>query len=402
MMSKLKEFFFTSFISMVIFGFSAWMVQAQPKPPIKIGSTLALTGPLSATGIVHKIVGEIAIEEINRKGGLLGRKIECVLKDDQSKADVARTLYEQLITSDKVDLLMGPYATGAILSAMGVAQRYDKILIHHTFGIPNQAKYDKQFSTWSLGPHPDKTVPVTVFDALATVQNPPKTIAIVTSKFPSIYFMSVGAREVAKAKNLKEVLYLEWDFGNKDFGTIAARVKDAKPDMVWIGDIGTEGIQLLEAMRKIDYSPRIHTHIYPTPGLMAQSPEADGAIAISLFQEHPPFTANFGAADFVRIYHEKAQAAGLPYPLVDVQAATSYSAWQVLEAAVKATKSFDDATLAKWLKTNKVDTVSGKLRWDGEFNYGDDLMKIAQVQNRRWVMVYPKNLAAPGVKLQVK
>ena len=387
---------------MVIFGFSAWMVQAQPKPPIKIGSTLALTGPLSATGIVHKIVGEIAIEEINRKGGLLGRKIEWVLKDDQSKADVARTLYEQLITSDKVDLLMGPYATGAILSAMGVAQRYDKILIHHTFGIPNQAKYDKQFSTWSLGPHPDKTVPVTVFDALATVQNPPKTIAIVTSKFPSIYFMSVGAREVAKAKNLKEVLYLEWDFGNKDFGTIAARVKDAKPDMVWIGDIGTEGIQLLEAMRKIDYSPRIHTHIYPTPGLMAQSPEADGAIAISLFQEHPPFTANFGAADLVRIYHEKAQAAGLPYPLVDVQAATSYSAWQVLEAAVKATKSFDDATLAKWLKTNKVDTVSGKLRWDGEFNYGDDLMKIAQVQNRRWVMVYPKNLAAPGVKLQVK
>jgi len=387
---------------MVIFSFSTWMVQAQPKPPIKIGSTLALTGPLSATGIVHKIVGEIAIEEINRKGGLLGRKIEWVLKDDQSKADVARTLYEQLITSDKVDLLMGPYATGAILSAMGVAQRYDKILIHHTFGIPNQAKYDKQFSTWSLGPHPDKTVPVTVFDALATVQNPPKTIAIVTSKFPSIYFMSVGAREVAKAKNLKEVLYLEWDFGNKDFGTIAARVKDAKPDMVWIGDIGTEGIQLLEAMRKIDYSPRIHTHIYPTPGLMAQSPEADGAIAISLFQEHPPFTANFGAADFVRIYHEKAQAAGLPYPLVDVQAATSYSAWQVLEAAVKATKSFDDATLAKWLKTNKVDTVSGKLRWDGEFNYGDDLMKIAQVQNRRWVMVYPKNLAAPGVKLQVK
>lgn len=378
------------------------MAQAQQKPPIKIGSTLALTGPLSATGIVHKIVGEIAIEEINRKGGLLGRKIEWVLKDDQSKADVARTLYEQLITSDKVDLLMGPYATGAILSAMGVAQRYDKILIHHTFGIPNQAKYDKQFSTWSLGPHPDKTVPVTVFDALATVQNPPKTIAIVTSKFPSIYFMSVGAREVAKAKNLKEVLYLEWDFGNKDFGTIAARVKDAKPDMVWIGDIGTEGIQLLEAMRKIDYSPRIHTHIYPTPGLMAQSPEADGAIAISLFQEHPPFTANFGAADFVRIYHERAQAAGLPYPLVDVQAATSYSAWQVLEAAVKATKSFDDATLAKWLKSNKVDTVSGKLRWDGEFNYGDDLMRIAQVQNRRWVMVYPKNFAAPGVKLQVK
>jgi branched-chain amino acid transport system substrate-binding protein len=378
-------------------------VQAQQtKAPIKIGSTLALTGPLAATGIVHKIVGEIAIEDINSRGGLLGRKVEWILKDDQSKPDVARTLYEQLITSDKVDMLMGPYATGAILSAMGVAQRYDKVLIHHTFGIPNQAKYDKQFPTWALGPRPEKTSPSIVFDAVATLPNPPKTIAIVTSKFPSIYFMSVGAREVAKTKGLKEILYLEWDFGNKDFGTIAARVKDAKPDMVWIGDIGAEGVQLLEAMKKIDYSPRIHTHIYPSPGLMAQSPEADGAIAISLFQEHPPFTANKGAAEFVRKFHEKAQAAGLPYPLVEVQAATSYSAWQTLEAAVIATKSFDDATIAKWLKANKVDTVSGKLRWDGENNYGDDLMRVAQLQNRKWVMVYPKNVAAPGVKIEVK
>ena len=130
-------------LSTIGFGFSA--IAADAKAPVKIGSTLALTGPLAATGIVHKIVGEIAIEDINSRGGLLGRKIEWILKDDQSKPDVARTLYEQLLTSDKVDLLMGPYATGAILSAMGVAQRYDKVLIHHTFGIPNQGKYDKQF-----------------------------------------------------------------------------------------------------------------------------------------------------------------------------------------------------------------------------------------------------------------
>ena len=402
MIKMKRNFIKTSFALALVSSLAlSFGVQAQ-KGPLKIGSTLALTGPLAATGIVHKIVGEIAIEDINSRGGLLGRKIEWVLKDDQSKPDVARTLYEQLITSDKVDLLMGPYATGAILSAMGVAQRYDKVLIHHTFGIPSQAKYDKQFPTWALGPHPEKTSPGIVFDAVATVPNPPKTIAIVTSKFPSIYFMSVGAREVAKTKGLKEVLYLEWDFGNKDFGTIAARVKDAKPDMVWIGDIGAEGVQLLEAMKKIDYSPRIHTHIYPSPGLMSQSPEADGAIAISLFQEHPPFTANKGAAEFVRKFHEKAQAAGLPYPLVDVQAATSYSAWQVLEAAINATKSFDDATIAKWIKANKVDTVSGKLRWDGEFNYGDDLMRVSQLQNRKWVMVYPKSVAAPGVKLEVK
>jgi branched-chain amino acid transport system substrate-binding protein len=116
--------------------------QAQSNPPIRIGSTLALTGPLSSTGIVHKLAGEIAVEDINKRGGLLGRRVEWVLKDDQSKPDVARTLYEQLLNSDKVDLLMGPYATGAILSAFVVAERYNKVLIHHTFGIPNQAKYE--------------------------------------------------------------------------------------------------------------------------------------------------------------------------------------------------------------------------------------------------------------------
>jgi len=141
---------------------------AQPaQAPIRIGSTLALTGPLAATSLVHKVVGEIYVEQLNQRGGLLGRKVEWIVKDDQSKPDLARTLYEQLITSDKVDLLMGPYATGAILSAMGVAQRYNKVLVHHTFGIPSMAKYDMQFPAWSLGPDPATTVPNTVFDALA-------------------------------------------------------------------------------------------------------------------------------------------------------------------------------------------------------------------------------------------
>ena len=116
---------------------------------------------------MHKIVGEIYVEQLNKRGGLLGRPVEWIVKDDQSKPDLARTLYEQLVTADKVDLLMGPYATGAILSAMGVAQRYNKVLVHHTFGIPSLAKYDMQFPAWSLGSDPANTVPNTLFDALA-------------------------------------------------------------------------------------------------------------------------------------------------------------------------------------------------------------------------------------------
>ena len=206
--------------------------QAPSAVPVRVGSTLALTGPLATTALTHKLVGEIYVEQLNARGGLLGRKVEWLLKDDQSKPELARTLYEQLITSDKVDLLMGPYATGAILSAMGVAQRYNKVLVHHTLGIPSLAKYELQFPAWSLGSDPATTVPNTVFDALAAGPKPPKTVAVVTSKFPSIQFMTAGAREVMKKRGLNEVLFLEWDFGNRDFGPIANRIKDAKADFV--------------------------------------------------------------------------------------------------------------------------------------------------------------------------
>src|SRR3954463_5036230 len=149
---------------------------------VRIGSTLALTGPLASTGLVHKVVGDIYVEQLNKRGGLLGRQVEWVVKDDQSKPDLARTLYEQLVTADKVDRLMGPYATGAILSAMGVAQRYNKVLVHHTLGVPSLSKYEFAFPAWSLGSDPAVTVPNTLFDMLAASRKPPKTIAIVTSK----------------------------------------------------------------------------------------------------------------------------------------------------------------------------------------------------------------------------
>src|SRR5688572_4793652 len=142
--------------------------------PIRIGSTLALTGPLGPTALLHKIAGDVYVEEWNRSSGLLGRPVEWIVLDDQSKPEVTRSLYEKLITVDKVDLLMGPYATGAILAAMGVAQRYQKVFPHHSFGMPHLAKYEMHFPTAAFGPQPNVTVPTTVFNALAATSNPPR------------------------------------------------------------------------------------------------------------------------------------------------------------------------------------------------------------------------------------
>ncbi len=367
--------------------------------PIRIGSTLALTGPLSATAQVHKLVGDIYMEQLNARGGLLGRKVEWVVKDDQSKPDLARTLYEQLITADKVDLLMGPYATGAILSAMGVAQRYSKVLVHHTLGVPSLAKYDMQFPAWSLGSDPGVTVNNTLFEALANGPKPPKTVAVVTSKFPSIHFMSMGARETIKKRGLQEVLFLEWEFGNRDFGPIASRVKDAKPDFVYVGAIGLDGNLLLDAMKKIDYVPPQHFYMYPAPGPLVASPEAKNALSVTIFEDHAPFNTRPRAAEFIAAYRDRATKANFPDTSVEVQAAASYTAWQILEAAVTATKSLDDKVLADWLKKNRVETIQGSLRFDGASNYGDDLMRIKQIQNGKWVVVWPREFAAPGARM---
>jgi ABC-type branched-subunit amino acid transport system substrate-binding protein len=384
---------------LLVVAFAGTVVAAPSGPPIRIGGTLALTGPLAPTALLHKIAGEIYVEELNRSNGLLGRPVEWVLLDDQSKPDVTRSLYEKLITVDKVDLLMGPYATSGILAAMGVAQRYQKVFVHHSFGMPHLAKYEMHFPTAAFGIEPNVTLPTTVYNALAATANPPKTVAIVTSKFPSAQFQSAGARDVADKRGLKVVLYLEYEFGNRDWGALAARVKDAKPDFLWIGSLGLDSNQLMEAMKKLDYTPPRHFHLFPAPGPLALAPEGKLALSSTVFEEHPPFTSNPGAAKLIPLYRERATKANVPYPYLDTQAAGSFAAWQVLEAAVTATKSLDDKALGQWLRTNRVDTVIGKLRFDGPNNYGDDLFKVKQVHEGKWVVVWPRDFAAPGARL---
>jgi branched-chain amino acid transport system substrate-binding protein len=380
-----------------------WPAYAQQ--PVRVGSTLALTGPLASAGNIQKVAIETFIDDVNGRGGLLGRRIEWVLKDDQSRPDLARTLYEQLATVDKVDLLMGPYGTASILSAMGVAQRYNKILIHNSFGTPRLARYDMQFSASGGAGDPENVWPNLVYDAVASAPKPPKTVAIVTTKFPSAHFIALGAREVAKKRGLQEVLYLEWEFGNRDFGAIASRIKDAQPDFVFAGALGLDSVLLLDAMKKIDYQPPMHFYTFPAPGPMLKLAEAKNALALTTFEEHPPFTNDATAARYVQGFRTRAAKAALPSTAPDLLGSIAYASWQVLEAAVNGAKSFDDKSLAAWLRKNDVDTIMGRLSWQGtpdgppNFVMGKDIYKVKQLQDGKWLVVWPKEFAAPGAKL---
>jgi len=373
---------------------------AQPSgSPIRIGGTLALTGPLAAQTIAHKLVGELFVEQLNKKGGLLGRPVEFILLDDQAKPELARTLYERLLTVDKVDLIIGAFGSAANLGVFGVAQRYGKIVICNSMAIPKLSSYPLHFPVQGLSGSPEIDLPNKLFDALATTASPPKRIGVLGSKFPSIQYISEGVRDVAIKRGLQVPLYLEYEFGTREYGPIAARVKDADPDFLWVGGLGVEGIGLIEAMKRIGYSPKGHVYLFPAAGAFVKVPEANNAFSFSAFEQHPPLTDRPGIAEFVQLYNERAAAAGLPYVKVEHQAAIAYAIWQVLKAGVEGAGSLDDKAIAQWLKTNTVPSILGTQRFNTPNNYGDDLNNLVQLQNGSWVTVYPANLAAPGAKL---
>ncbi|HSW04488.1 amino acid ABC transporter substrate-binding protein [Aquabacterium sp.] len=370
---------------------AGWPAFAQPAAgaPLRVGGTLPLTGPLASVGMIHKIAGDVFVDAINKRGGLLGRKLEWVLLDDQSQPANARTLYERLITAEKVDLLMGPYGTSAIIAAMGVAQRFNKLFIQSSLGDPSLAPYEMQFPALPLGPDPRMADTEIVLAAYASLPSPPKTIAFITSKFPSALDLAKGGQEVAGKQGLKTVLSLEYEFGTREFGGIAARIKDANPDLLWSGAIGMEAVQLLDAMKRLDYLPKRHFYLFPAPGPTAAHPNANGLTSLTWFEDHEPFRHNTGAAEFIEAYTQRATAAGLSYTRADYQAAAEFAAWQMLEAAAIGAGRIDDKAMGAWLKANLVKTVLGSRSFEGKFNSGLADTKLKQVQDGKWVTVWP-------------
>lgn len=373
--------------------------QAPSGTPIRVGQTLSLTGAFAQTGLIHQIVSEVFVAQTNAKGGWLGRPVEYVLLDDQSKPDVARSLYERLLGVEKVDFILGPYGTAAILAAMGVAQRYHKLFIQNTMGTPDLATYEWHFSANVLGAKPDVTNPAIIMDAFDSTPHPPKSVAMLTLKFPSTQFFAGGARQVFPQRGMKVALDLDYDQGTRDFGPIADRVKSAGADFLWMACLGLDGNLLLEAMSKIDYRPPRHFYLFPSPSIV-KAPGAENALGVTNFDDSPPYTDDPVGGAFARDFDARAQAAGLPYPRVDSQAGNEYAGWQILAAAIEGTKSLDDAKLAAWLEHNQVQTVIGKRGFTGAHHTAErDMTELKQVQNGAWATVWPAADAAPGHKL---
>src|SRR5215470_13062592 len=272
--------------------------------PIVVGSTLSLSGAFAATGQIHKIAGEEFVDRLNKAGGLLGRKVQWVVRDDESDQAKVATLYEQLISQDKVDLIMGPYATPNILSAMGVAERHGYVLPQHTAVLAPLMKYPCQFPGWSFGSTPNEFVPGQLFDAMASLPKPPKKIAILTNQNGSTDFVSYGAGDnkkgfvsIAKERGLEVVAEIKYPPGaTANWAPMATQVRDAKPDLVINSGLGIDPVNLLQAMAALSYSPPLMFSLFPSPGpLLKLGPTADRILAVTIFEPNQAILDKLGS-----------------------------------------------------------------------------------------------------------
>lgn len=380
--------------------------EAPSGDPIRIGGTLALTGFLSATGQIHEAVGNVFVDRINEQGGLLGRPVEWVLLDDESAPDLAAAAYERLITEDEVDLVIGPYGTGNITAAMAVAERYGYVFPHHTASLTYAYTYECHFSSWSTGLHPNITNPNLVYDAIESSGNSPETIGFVINEFPGTMFIAYGqegtdeggAVAEAEKRGWDVVLDLTFPTATTDWAPIAAQIRDADPDFLYIGGLGVNASNIITAMEAIDYSPAGIFTQWPAPGPLLGTEGADGIMSVTIFEEHPPFTDNPEAVEVAGLINDALAAADIPYTKVETQAAASWTAWEYLQQAAEGAGSLDQQEMCDWLLENGADTLfHGEIEfYPEEQNYYVDLSKIKQIQDGDWFVVYPEEFAAPG------
>lgn len=381
--------------------------------PIVIGSTLALTGFLSPTAAIHKVAGDLFVEQLNANGGLLGRPVEWRVLDDESVADQAAALYERLITEDEVDLILGPYGTGAITAGMAVAERYGYVYPQHTGSLTYAFDYECQFPAWPTGRYPNITNPNLVYDSLESSGNTPETIGFVINQFPGTVFVAYGypdsgdpddvpgAVSIAEDRGYEVVLDVQFPSDISDWGPIAAQVRDADPDFLYVGALGIDGPNLIAAMDALDYRPDQMFFQWPAPGpLLGAGESADGGLSVTAFEAHSPFTDGpYGqvAEDF----EAAATEAGIAYPKMETQASASWAAWEILVAGVEGAGSLDNTEACDYLVNNEIQTIFGDVDFDAEqSNYYGDLSFIKQIQDEDWFVVYPEEMAAPDRTLQ--
>jgi branched-chain amino acid transport system substrate-binding protein len=345
---------------------------ASAADPVKVGFSMAMTGAVAQNGKQLLIALQLWRDDVNANGGLLGRPVELVYYDDQSNPSNVPGIYTKLISVDKIDLLLGPYATNMAAAAMPVIVENNKVTITMlAVSVNRHFDYSKYFSMQPLGPDGVKAFSKGFFD-LAAAQTPkPQTVAILSADAEFAKTSADGARENATAGGFKIIYDKSYPPPTTDFAPTVRAMQAANPDVVFVAAYPPDTVGIVRAANEIGLTPKMFggtmIGLLITPIKTQLGPILDGLVIMESFVQAPTF--NFpGVADVLKRY--RAVAAGekidqLGYGFVPF----GYAAGQVLAQAVEGTKSLDQNKLADYMHSHKFATIVGDIEYgkDGEW-----------------------------------
>ncbi|MEW2383991.1 amino acid ABC transporter substrate-binding protein [Micromonospora sp. NPDC047707] len=331
--------------------------------PIVVGISLPLTGDFSEPGKGVQRGYEAWAKITNDKGGLLGRKVELKILDDQSNADRVVADYEQLIGKDNVDLVVGPFSTRLVVPAARVAEEYGMLFVEPAgaakevfeqgfknlfYAAPAVANdHYNHLAEYILALPPDQR---------------PKTAAYAAMDDPFAQGTAYGLKEKLEAGGVRTVVDEVYPPNTTDFGSIAAKIASSKADMVVGGSQYQDGVNLIVALQQLRYQPKLAAFsTAPTNPEFAAAigNKTEGILSPTGYTQDAKYPSN---TEFVEKY--TAQFGSPP----EEDEANAYTTGQVVAAAVTAVGCAEQGDcqkkLVEWVRTNTVETVVGPLSWD--------------------------------------
>jgi branched-chain amino acid transport system substrate-binding protein len=357
---------------------------AQAAEPIKIGFGMALTGPLSANGKMSLLAMQIWQDDVNAKGGLLGRPVKLVYYDDHSKPADVPGIYTKLIDIDKVDLIVTGYASTQIAPVMPIAIRKNKLLISlFGTGINDQFKYNKYFSMIPNGPTP-KPAFTRGFFKIAEVQKPkPQTIALASADAEFGRNACEGARENAKTSGFKVVYDKSYPPSTTDFTPIVRAIQSLNPDLLVVCSYPLDTVGMVNAMHEVGFKPKMWggamVGLQATVFKTKLGPLLNGIVNYETWL--PVKSMEFpGSMELLKKYQERAKGQGVD-PLGYYMPVWAYADLQILGDAIAGAKSLNDDKLAAYIRKTTFHTVVGDVKFGKLGEWAEERTLAAQFQN---------------------
>ncbi len=272
---------------------------AAPAPaeqPIRFGASLSTTGKYAALGELLRDGYLLCQKDINAQGGLLGRKLDLIVHDDESESDVAVRNYEKLIVTEKVDALLGPVTSLSTDAAANLAEGSHKVMMAPMASTTAIWERGRKYLFMVRSP---SEIYLEGFIDLAA-RNGLRTVAFINedTNFPRSVIR--GAVEQAKKRGMEVVFQGEYAKGTTDFSGILGKVKAAKPDVLGTATFLLDVHAITTQMKELDLNVKMVGTSVGTDRMLGK--EGEDAYGASQWEPGLPFP---GLKEFVEAYKKE-------------------------------------------------------------------------------------------------